>query len=913
MNVHTTAEELFTTRLPHGRISATFWPSPQLSAGVGVVMEALYPMKTYRRSRSRRKKSITKIGSIVTCKTTAGSFKSESEVDAELVVSGIYVNDSNGDSNNSSEPVQGSSGAEVGSLVAFTAVSTTIRNNATSLLNDGTKQAGTATMSVSAHSVLVCSAEQPTKQSVDANTSSSTTHPSKTVPLISSTSSTVNKAGIPTICLSPPPVTKTDSNIWFRSRSPAAEIAAANTAIFQQARQNNFSSENTSRGLPSAQTHSRTSKSRKSSSESDDISSLLSSRPVSLGSLVVRTHNRNKGSKPWIPFSVEELDEAPSEMPRRQHNNIPRGPVGYYHASAVMGHHPYRNSPMMHPATNYYAYSHTSPNRVPYWSRGRGQQLHQGHQGPMGTLGHSSQNYLQDYQQDYQQPLSANVPHHDSRPSVIPPIREPPMLPMEFVTPEAGPRVMVPEDMTPTKHEEKQSLRALQYNMTEANDLQAGDCTPNPMCDPFKEAQSNPQTPLGSGNGYYQEIAGPGTIYDQENYHIDHSYVMLSPSMIRENGNIHYPADGPGPTQYSSIAAMYSETAIVGTAVEKFREKKEMMIASTSQSSQSPTSVRPPVSRQIPGNITPPRLDYRGRPDANLSEIARYLENMPADSQYTRTWNPVRNSYEVNGRVVNDTSPLPPKFRQISQVTLRQDAAPTKGEATPQAQRTPNNGQQQGDLEELFLASTSMPLIYTSPHGLTKVSSAFAVAFGDAVGNDRPFTKTTTSQRSRFNFKFAPPGLPIPPGLQQFPCYKTPSEREYPVSRLVQSNIWFHTDKRGEDIFRERIVEMAREEAEHQEAAKIPLRLGERPGMAEAGTVVVGNVLANLHAYTLDGSNQEKGFANFRSAPEHCYEHTHDGSRSFFDSDPLTGVQRLPTPYHLLPKDLLFANEEARG
>ncbi|PGH31610.1 hypothetical protein GX50_05601 [[Emmonsia] crescens] len=844
-------------------------------------MEALYPQKTHQRSRSRKKKATETIESIVLGRAPVGIVTTESGV----MDSDTSVKDINDDDDDDDEVVQRGSGADDGLVVAATAASTTIENNDICFSGHEIKQIGVTATVVKRIPMAICSLDQSTKQPADTSNPPSTTHPPEAVPPKSTTSPTNGK--ISTLCPLSSAFTASEPNIAIRSRSSSAEITGADKVVSQPTRLDSCNSENTFRDSSFCHSHFRTARSRKSSAELDDIDNLPSSRPISLGSFAVRTHNRNKGSKSWIPFSLEDLDEASDKMDPRNQNHGARPPARFLPPSATTSNHPLRNVTTIDPGPNVFGFNGTSPQRAPQWSQVIRPQPHPGH---MEMFGY------------YQHNLSANIPRQNPRPATV--------LPRTSIaTPGTGLRMMVPDDISPTKHEEKQALRALQYNMMAQSYFQTGHYPPGSTCNPISQGQNICPTSSGTGAGYYEGAAGPKSSYGQTTGQIDQNYSLQHPPMIRENGNAHYSGYGPGQFQPSWIPGMFSETGISCTAPETFKDTENIKDASASLPTKSPVSLNAPASHQTNVNTSPQLLDSDQRSQAKLHDIAKYLKNVITTSQTASESNPDQDfQIEVKDRVGKvHPIPLPANPLKTYHKTLQQDPSPTKSAGTSQVQRTPKDGQTQGSLPDSSRTSTSMPLTHTSFNGPTKVSPVFASAFASRPGSDEIISKPPNSPQSRFKFRFPPPGLPIPPNFQGGSADKAYFEQETPASRLVQSNIWFHTDTRGEDLFRQRITEIAREETGRQRAIKMPLRPGGQEGVAEAGTVLLGHVLANLQSYTLCDSNQAKGFANFGPAPKHCYEPTHGGRRSFLDLDPITDPWKFPPPRHPLSKDPLVA------
>ncbi|OJD22362.1 hypothetical protein ACJ73_06290 [Blastomyces percursus] len=771
-------------------------------------------------------------------------------------------------------------GEDHGPVVAATAMSLTIENSDICHSGDGIKQAGLMATPAEGIPVKSCYQKQGTKQpAVHTNNPSSTTTPET----ISSPCepSPVTTREIPTINPSSSTFPTAESTIAIRSRSSSAEITAAEKADSKPMRLARCSSEHTSRDSSFCQSRFRTARSRKSSAELDDIDNLPSSRPISLSSFAVRTHSRNKGLKSWVPFSLEDLGEDSDEMDRRNpnHNARLRAPVLTPSATTVS--HLLRNVPATDPRSNMFGFHGIAPQRAPQWTQGIRQQSHPGQKETFGFL---------------QQNLGTAIPHQNPRPTIVPPTTN--------ATLGTGPRIMVPDDISPTKQEEKQALRALQYST---------------VAQIYLQTRNYPQASTGNPNSQAQNMCHPNPrrcagYHGQMSGHIDQDHSLKPPPMNREQGNIHYSGFAPGQVQLSWIPNMFSEAGTSCAAAESCQDTDNTKSASVSFSSQLPLILKPHASHQTNVSTSPQSINSDQPSNAKLHDAAKYLNNFRTTSQ-TTTENNRDQEFQIECKDHLSeiySTPLTANPLKSSHKALQQYLSLAKNVATPQAQRTPNNGQTRGGLPDRSHISTSMPLTYTSSDGPTSVSPVFASAIANRPESDEVLCKSANSSRSRFKFKFPPPGLPIPPSIQGGVVDKHAGEGT-PISRLVQSNIWFHTDARGEDKLRQRIVEIAQDEAERQRTTKTPLRPSEREGVAEAGTVLLGQALVNLQLYCLSDSNQTKGFANFGPAPKFCYEPIHNSRKSFLDLDPITDSWKLPPPRHPLSKNPLVAYEERNG
>ncbi|OJD12340.1 hypothetical protein AJ78_07047 [Emergomyces pasteurianus Ep9510] len=851
-------------------------------------MEVLYSKKTHRRSRSRKKKPTETVESIVPGRAPVGFVTTE----CVLMDSNIPIGASGGGGDDDDEDVQKGCGVDDRVVVTATTTATTIENNDIHHSGNGRKQTAMTTTSAERIPMPIRYPIQSEKQLADAEAHSSTTQPPEAIPLTNLTSPPANRE-ILIACPSSSALAASEPNTAICSRSSFTEIKAADQIVSQPMRLVNCSSENIFRDSSCSYSHFWTARSRKSSGELDDIDNLPSSRPISLSSFAVRTHNRNKGSKSWIPFSLEDLDNTPTsnEMDCHIQNHAARPPAQFLTPSATAGNHPLRNVTTIDPRSNVYGYYSTSPQRAHQWPQGMRQQPYAGHTEKLGY---------------YQQNLVANIPHQNLRSATIPHTT--------IVTPGTGPRMMAPDDISPTKHEEKQALRALQYTMVAQSYLQTGHYPPGFTSDTSGTAQNIHPTNSGTGAGYYERPTGPKPSQTQPPGHIDQNYSLHQTPMIQENGDAHNSGYGPDQIQPSWIPGNSSNIGIAGTAAETFQGTENMKHAPSSLLTQPPVSLKPHNSYQTNVNTSPQRFDSGQQSNVELYGLTKYLNNVITTSQTAHDSNQ-RSQIQVKDCEGN-VHPVPFTADSIksSHNNLQLDPPPIKNAATLQIQRTPKSVQTQGSLPDSSCTSTSMPLTYACSNGPSKVSPVFTSSYIGRPDSGETISKPANSPQSRFKFKFPPPGLPIPENFQGVRADKSYFGEETPASRLVQSNIWFHTDARGEDHFRQRITEIAREEARRHNAIKMPLRVGEQEGVAEAGTVLLGHVLANLRSYILRDSHQTKGFANFGSTPKHGYEFpAHSARRSFLDIDPVTDPWKLLPRRHPLPKTPLVAYGEKNG
>ncbi|WEW60550.1 hypothetical protein PRK78_006037 [Emydomyces testavorans] len=116
--------------------------------------------------------------------------------------------------------------------------------------------------------------------------------------------------------------------------------------------------------------------------------------------------------------------------------------------------------------------------------------------------------------------------------------------------------------------------------------------------------------------------------------------------------------------------------------------------------------------------------------------------------------------------------------------------------------------------------------------------------------------------------------------------------------RVADTLTWFHTDNRGEHHLRQQIGTIARENRERYEREQI--ERGQTPTgniRAEASNVILGHVLANLQSYLAGDREQQAGnFADWGPVPEHAIVPNSGGFTSLFEHGPNPANWGLPPP-----------------
>ncbi|KAK2775288.1 hypothetical protein FQN53_003188 [Emmonsiellopsis sp. PD_33] len=858
-------------------------------------MESLCPR---RRSRSRKKKPVAGIGSLVPGRAPVGLLAPE----LEQVLEDVPVNGHRTVPNNKID------------TPAMTSPTTpSMDKNPTSALPDKPQQT-MATMECGEEvSQPVCCDGQTTRQQSPYININNPPHAHSTE--ISPASSLSLDAVVTPAATPPTPALDASEGQEAPPAIPQpadcqttdtanAQPEASNLPVAQGAkskgRRKSHSSSSSSSRLSKTPSNSST-RSKNPISDSSDIDNIpSSSKPISLSSFAVRTHNKNKGSKSWVPLCLEDLEEDDNDMdPRNYNNRIARPPARYSVPSVPANNHPLRHVTTMDPVSDFVGIHEVQPHPPQQWPQ------------PMGHTGHM------DTFAYYQQIPGVNVPHHGHRP---------PMMAFTSSVPRgAGPQIMGPEDVSPTKHEEKHAMREFQYSNAGQSTMHGNPYMADPAFDPFNQDQIAYRTAGATEEALYLQNVGADQ-YSQPQGHTAQNYISPQRPLANENANTRYTAYSSNPSPHSSVPGVI--TRVAGT---KLSPEKKSDCTPTSISSHSPVSMKKAsTTPQANANVSPQRPGLNAAYVAKQKEGSSFLRSVGPPSQEKdkvdiriesiiaakdaiakNQYTPVPGNHPLPSRPVPQPdlsmaksvrTPQAPAEHPLPSRLPQHELSPARSVGTPRVQRTPNTGPEPWD-PPAQNTSTSTPLAYTSPHSHTEVDPVFSSAF-----TERTIPQPIGPPRSQSRFRF-PPGLPIPAGLTDTtPVVEKP---DMMTSRLVDSTAWFNEDRRGGDELRQKITETAQEVAARQKKNGIaPLRPGERAGVAEAGTILLGHVLANFQSYTLGDSNQDKGFANFGSAPSYCYEPSHGGRRSYFDIDPITDPWKLPPPRHPLARDPLLAYED---
>ncbi|KAE8139336.1 hypothetical protein BDV38DRAFT_291400 [Aspergillus pseudotamarii] len=187
--------------------------------------------------------------------------------------------------------------------------------------------------------------------------------------------------------------------------------------------------------------------------------------------------------------------------------------------------------------------------------------------------------------------------------------------------------------------------------------------------------------------------------------------------------------------------------------------------------------------------------------------------------------------------------------------------------------------------------ATSQSGLTENPLGLGPVWYDFTERWKGIPATGFPgYLNLMTSKRIR-----PPPGLSEPvvhkPTTWPLPYRNDPLVTQ---KRLDEANEWFRKDARGQEQLRGQVTDIAQNYTERIEGLSGTTRALQESIAAKQMSLLIGNVIANLHFYVSEGDERDAAdFANFEDV-DSCYcEPSLGGRRSYFDRDPSVDPWRL--------------------
>lgn len=584
--------------------------------------------------------------------------------------------------------------------------------------------------------------------------------------------------------------------------------------------------------------------------ELSDLSELPSSRPISLGELSSRNSSRNKGSKVWKPFPLTDVEEASEPVEPVANKPTVRPLSTQFHPSFHLDTPDSKLTGYPLPTAEAPVLVHRSSDRNLRnmenrpWFHAVVTQIQRNPLGYLGVLEDIGNNSMS---QRFAIPVPNEGKHRDID------------------------RPLAPQDVSPTKQEEKTAYRGFQQNdlfqqdklfmtatqsdpyvqdyqiVSEMSRLK-GPETSNTFVDPpqqygqveFHDQPAQIQTPLPHTPERCYGLQSP---LRRVNGHMDANNGLSMMAANPAASSVHCSPSTPSQNGINGIAK-YSEERNTSKKTETYDAKREM------------TAYLNSVVEASKSNKGKTALDDQFVPKSASILTKKELET----AKQQNGTSPMR---------VNPYDPL--KSKQESNALAPQSDSPSN---VPKVSSLPA-------FEVFHPISKSERVLFSSD--LVK-----------KVGKSLEGPSVAEAPRVDGSVKRPPPGLAHPrgPGAASFSTGHTSAATE----RLLEADRWFHADGRGEKVFRHQVLAVAQEEAARRKMLRGRFRPGEDDSLFEPNTLLLGNVIANLRSYVVGDRKEQFGnFANFGPVPYHCCEPSHGGRRSYFDSDPSVGQWRLPT------------------
>jgi len=605
--------------------------------------------------------------------------------------------------------------------------------------------------------------------------------------------------------------------------------------------------------------------------ELDDLNSLPSSQPIPLSALSSRAHTRNKGSKSWKPFLLDDAQDSSGNVNLLREN--PTLSSGTY--AAVSSYKPdtakinQANNPLRGVVTVNYSGSNKLQEQSKENSMNTGQQF-----------------WIHGMESDLQaNPLgqfgSFNTPFDDTASQYY---YYTPAIPFSGGLNQLhGSGHMMPVRINPTKQEEKSVTTRVQ---------ETAFCQNLPCEDPFMPEPSfhaygpDLYTAANQSQVRFQEALESSLYNHQRQGQMDlHAGPQVAHDVFSEPEDERYIDYAPirPPGVFPEIRSGFPVTTT------------NPVIAITVPQTQTPTSLSAKSSVSAVPSVPMKAKSSESRECYSV----RKLEPYDAKKEMAAFLNSVVEASKSNvaRTVLHDPLKTPP--------TKGQPKKERQSDETPSLEQRCNH---------TIVEENSLPLVSAVvSSGVSKTVSFLEPSHAAAAEPEQTCEQTVSQRESAAKsetdlsevalletkpvdekaVKFPPPGLP-PPGLEM-PRFRSLERAALENSRVAESNRWFHTDGRGEQQLRQYVADIARTDAERRKKLRGSAYPLKEDRLAELTTLLLGNVIANLQSYLAGDRKEQAGnFANFGIVPFHCCEPPHGGRCSYFDRDPLIHQWRLP-------------------
>ncbi|KAL1865637.1 hypothetical protein Plec18167_009358 [Paecilomyces lecythidis] len=595
--------------------------------------------------------------------------------------------------------------------------------------------------------------------------------------------------------------------------------------------------------------------------ELDDFNELASSQPIPLTALSMRTHSRNKGSKSWRPLSLQDVEESGEEVSFSRSTAASGTRVASFHRTGVDGTE--TTAQLHHTMTPEYHDKHKISANIDI------RHEKHDHQWSHGIDGIFHKNPLNQYlMSDSLSGRSSSENNHSY--ASVPPFSGP-------VSP-VYTRSMQTESNSSPERDIRQVHRGFQQRLTYQDALQE---------DPFTLQSELPLYASDSysvtGSDNWRIFSGPETSYrpirQQEQLDI-YRRRFETPDILETMENKFSDDYNRYSTVYANANSHLGGTQAGSTGSVCYLQTPKSLSALSSNSAKRYDSTK--AKSSFNGSLNSSK---KLEPYDTKKEMAAYLNSVVEASKSSTARTVLRDPVSTNkgtqyvGRKPQECiqdKPIHPYSTHDHTVLERKEVLANVPINSSSAAR-----------DKRALSMT--PVAYKNNENKKSVESRGSFS-------SRPKTASTgTDGLSNYATKgnaveFPPPGLPMP----AIPMDLAASAECFPRAnaRLVESNAWFHTDNRGERQFRQRVRQIAREDAERRMRLRGDAYPNREDVTAVQTTVLLGDVLANIQSYI---GRPCGDFANFGSVPPHCCEPCHGGRRSYFDRDPSVDQWRFPS------------------
>ncbi|PGH13441.1 hypothetical protein AJ80_06310 [Polytolypa hystricis UAMH7299] len=569
---------------------------------------------------------------------------------------------------------------------------------------------------------------------------------------------------------------------------------------------------------------------------------------VSLASLASSSTFRNKGTKLWKPLLAEDTPRANSKTmdPNRgPHRLVRSGSRPHGLAGATTSNHPLRN------VTNLDGDHNTQANTAIGLSKSLSTHA-LNDETPRHFYPGQPGNFVAPVQTQSQQQLS--------------------------VTPPEGPRFFGPDDLSPSKHEEKLAERKRWFSALEQSY----------HADPYVPDMSVP-------------LFCPPRDFQQPEYHAETAYVQQPSS----NAGFGLPGgiggidqDNPFRTRQRTARWMEDERILSMGADEVTSVLYSDAFKGPATTSQAIGQSQILSSQPIPtaqASLTPLAISQTQTPALTTSPVVSSGEAYDIKKEMA----------QARSSILHD--PLTtPSSRDRAQESSRAGLSQTSS-SRGSSQMRPFSGQ--GQAAEKYperprhtKAGESYPYEDENYNNIWNDPTVDRLGLDFSTG---PWgIGPPKAKEEKPGYKFPPPGLPYPPLFPDMPSvrgYRDPARERDP--KLRESDDWFFSTLREEERIR---AECGKGDSPRRRVVDNPA-LSRDGNIAASSTDMVAQVVANLQSYAIGDrqaqSDDKNSFAPFRNVPDHCVEPSHGGKRSYFDLDPTVDPWRLPPSRTAATKD----------